>query len=62
MVTSLLPTLLTTTLGGGPAALGAIDGVADALTASANSPAGRWRMTRNAVVGWLRAGIWVRRW
>lgn len=32
MVTSLLPSFLTTTLGAGPAALGAIDGVADALT------------------------------
>ena len=32
MVTSLLPSFLTTTLGAGPAALAAIDGVADALT------------------------------
>ena len=32
MVTSLLPTFLTSTLGGGPATLGAIDGVADAMT------------------------------
>lgn len=31
MVTSLLPTFVTGTLGGGPAALGAIDGIADAF-------------------------------
>ena len=31
LVTSLLPSFVTGTLGGGPAALGAIDGVADAL-------------------------------
>lgn len=40
MVTSLLPTFLTSTLGGGPATLGAIDGVADALTGLAKLAGG----------------------
>ena len=40
MVTSLLPTFLTSTLGGGPATLGAIDGDADALTGLAKLAGG----------------------
>ena len=62
MVTSLLPTFLTTTLGAGPAALGAIDGVADALTGVCKLAGGPLATTRTAVGGWPRAGIWARRW
>ncbi|CAG7640248.1 hypothetical protein SIM91_03905 [Rhodococcus opacus] len=40
LVTSLLPTFLTTTLHAGPAALGAIDGTADALTGLAKLAGG----------------------
>ena len=59
MVTSLLPSFLTTTLGAGPAALGAIDGVADALTGVcklaggplANDPARRGRLAAGGDLG-----------
>lgn len=59
MVTSLLPTFLTTTLGAGPAALGAIDGVADALTGLsklaggplANDPQRRGRLAAGGYLG-----------
>jgi len=59
MVTSLLPAFLTTTLGAGPAALGAIDGVADALTGLsklaggplANDPQRRGRMAAGGYLG-----------
>ncbi len=59
MVTSLLPSFLTTTLGAGPAALGAIDGVADALTGVcklaggplANDPARRGRLAAGGYLG-----------
>ena len=59
MVTSLLPTFLTTTLGAGPAALGAIDGVADALTGVcklaggplANDPDRRGRLAAGGYLG-----------
>ncbi len=59
MVTSLLPTFLTPTLGGGPATLGAIDGVADALTGLAKlaggplaaDPARRARMASGGYLG-----------
>jgi MFS family permease len=59
MVTSLLPSFLTATLGAGPAALGAIDGVADALTGVcklaggplANDPARRGRLAAGGYLG-----------
>lgn len=59
MVTSLLPTFLTSTLGGGPATLGAIDGVADALTGLAKlaggplavDPARRGRIASGGYLG-----------
>ena len=59
MVTSLLPSFLTTTLGAGPAALGAIDGVADALTGVcklaggplANDPSRRGRLAAGGYLG-----------
>ncbi len=59
MVTSLLPTFLTSTLGAGPAALGAIDGVADALTGLsklaggplANDPHRRARLAAGGYLG-----------
>ncbi|MEP6559604.1 MAG: MFS transporter, partial [Nakamurella sp.] len=59
MVTSLLPSFLTTTLGAGPAALGAIDGVADALTGVcklaggplANDPQRRGRLAAGGYLG-----------
>lgn len=59
MVTSLLPAFLTTTLGAGPAALGAIDGVADALTGLsklaggplANDPRRRGRLAAGGYLG-----------
>jgi len=59
MVTSLLPTFLTSTLGAGPAALGAIDGVADALTGVcklaggplANDPDRRGRLAAGGYLG-----------
>ncbi len=59
MVTSLLPSFLTTTLGAGPAALGAVDGVADALTGVcklaggplANDPARRGRLAAGGYLG-----------
>lgn len=59
MVTSILPTFLTSTLHAGPAALGAIDGVADALTGVsklaggplANDPARRARLASSGYLG-----------
>lgn len=39
MASSVLPTFLTTTLGAGPAALGAIEGVSDALIGPSPSEA-----------------------
>jgi len=59
MVTSLLPAFLTSTLGAGPAALGAIDGVADALTGVsklvggplANDPPRRGRLAAGGYLG-----------
>ncbi len=59
MVTSLLPSFLTSTLGAGPAALGAIDGVADALTGVcklaggplANDPRRRGRLAAGGYLG-----------
>lgn len=59
MVTSLLPTFLTVTLHAGPAALGAIDGVADALTGLtklaggplANDPVRRVRLASGGYLG-----------
>lgn len=58
MVTSLLPTFLTVTLGAGPATLGAIDGVADALTGLSKLAGGPLaadpaRRTRLAAGGYL---------
>lgn len=58
LVTSLLPAFLTTTLGGTVAALGAIDGVADALTGLAKLAGGPLaadprRRTRLATGGYL---------
>lgn len=58
MVTSLLPTFLTVTLGAGPAALGAIDGVADAFTGLSKLAGGPLaadpvRQTRLAASGYL---------
>lgn len=62
LVTSLLPTFLTTTLHSGPGALGAIDGVSDALTGVcklaggplANDPNRRARLASN---GYLVTGV-----
>ncbi len=59
MVTSLLPTFLASTLHSGPAALGAIDGVADALTGItklaggplANDPTRRARLASSGYLG-----------
>jgi MFS family permease len=59
MVTSILPTFLTSTLHSGPAALGAIDGVSDALTGLcklaggplANDPHRRARLASGGYVG-----------
>src|SRR5947199_3553897 len=59
MVTSVLPTFLTSTLHAGPSALGAIDGVADALTGLcklaggplANEPARRGRLASGGYLG-----------
>lgn len=59
MVTSLLPTFLASTLHSGPAALGAIDGVADALTGItklaggplANDPQRRARLASSGYLG-----------
>ena len=59
MVTSLLPTFLASTLHAGPAALGAIDGVADALTGVAklvggplaNDPSRRGRLAAGGYLG-----------
>lgn len=59
MVTSLLPAFLTSALGAGPAALGAIDGVADALTGIsklaggplANDPQRRGRLAAGGYLG-----------
>lgn len=59
MVTSLLPAFLTSTLGAGPAALGAIDGFADALTGIsklaggplANDPQRRGRLAAGGYLG-----------
>lgn len=59
MVTSLLPTFLASTLHSGPAALGAIDGVADALTGLtklaggplANVPARRAKLASGGYLG-----------
>jgi MFS family permease len=74
MVTSLLPGFVTTTLGGGPAALAAIDGVADALTGLSKLAGGplaadaalRSRLARGGYIGTavataaigLTTGIW----
>ncbi|WP_217493814.1 MFS transporter [Humibacillus sp. DSM 29435] len=67
LVTALLPTLVTSTLHAGPAALGAIDGVADALTGLAKlaggplaaDPARRGRLAAGGYVGtaFATAGI-----
>ncbi len=59
MVTSILPTFLTSTLHSGPAALGAIDGVSDALTGLcklaggplANDPRRRARLASSGYLG-----------
>ncbi|WP_347353712.1 MFS transporter [Intrasporangium sp.] len=59
LVTALLPTFVTTTLHGGPATLGAIDGVADALTGlsklaggpMAAEPARRGRVAASGYLG-----------
>jgi len=59
LVTSVLPTFLTSTLHAGPGALGAIDGVADALTGVAklaggplaNNPARRVRLAASGYLG-----------
>lgn len=59
MVTSLLPTFVTSTLHGGPATLGAIDGVADALTGLSKlaggplavDPAKRGRLASSGYLG-----------
>ena len=59
MVTSVLPTFLTSTLHAGPGALGAIDGLADALTGVcklaggplANDPTRRGRMASGGYLG-----------
>jgi MFS family permease len=59
MVTSVLPTFITATLHGGPSALGAIDGVADALTGLsklaggplANDPRRRGRLASQGYLG-----------
>ncbi len=57
MVTSLLPTFLTVTLGAGPATLGAIDGVADALTGLSKLAAGRWPRIRRGALDWPPVAI-----
>ena len=46
LATSLLPTFLTSTLHSGPAALGAIEGVSDALTGLSKLAGGPWQATR----------------
>jgi MFS family permease len=59
MVTSILPTFVTSTLGAGPGALGTIEGVSDALTGSpkraggplANDPARRGRLASGGYLG-----------
>ena len=59
MVTALVPTLLASTLHSGPAALGAIDGVADALTGLtklaggplANDPVRRTKLASGGYLG-----------
>jgi MFS family permease len=62
MTTSLLPTLLTSTLGAGPAALGAIEGVSDALVGLSKLAGGPLadeplRRTRLATGGYLVTAI-----
>jgi MFS family permease len=62
MVTSILPTFLTSTLHAGPGALGAIDGVADALTGVAKLAGGplandRTRRARLASGGYLGTAV-----
>lgn len=62
MVTSLLPTFLSSTLHAGPAALGAIDGVADALTGIAKLAGGPLandpnRRSRLASTGYLGTAV-----
>jgi MFS family permease len=62
MVTSILPTFLTSTLHAGPGALGAIDGVSDALTGIAKLAGGPLannphRRARLASSGYLGTGI-----
>jgi MFS family permease len=62
MVTSILPTFLTSTLHAGPGALGAIDGVADALTGVSKLAGGplandRHRRARLASGGYLGTAI-----
>jgi MFS family permease len=62
MVTSILPTFLTSTLHAGPGALGAIDGVADALTGMSKLAGGplandRRRRARIASGGYLGTAI-----
>jgi len=59
MVTSILPTFVTSTLGAGPGALGTIEGVSDALTGIAkmaggplaNDPARRGRLASGGYLG-----------
>ncbi|MDQ2796619.1 MAG: MFS transporter [Actinomycetota bacterium] len=62
MVTSVLPTFITSTLHAGPAALGAIDGVADALTGLSKLAGGplandRTRRVRIASGGYLGTAV-----
>lgn len=62
MVTSVLPTFITSTLHGGPAALGAIDGVADALTGLSKLAGGplandRTRRIKLASSGYLGTAV-----
>jgi hypothetical protein len=62
MTTSLLPTFLTSTLGAGPAALGAIEGVSDALVGLSKLAGGPLadepvRRTRLATGGYLVTAV-----
>ena len=62
ITTSLLPTFVTSTLHAGPAALGAIEGVSDALIGSASWPAGRCPSIRTGGLGWPPGDTSERRW
>ena len=58
LVTSLLPSFLASTLYAGPATLGAIEGISDALVGVSKLAAGRLRTIRADVPVSPRAVIW----